>query len=153
MKFCRSTYNKTIWLNIHQRNFEQSLTNLRSPQSMAFKHIGIVLHYAAAHYSGQKKTMRERKMLDALCFGSYNLTQSNRSLLYTIYPRVSHWQPLQQGWRTCGPRAECGPLEHLMWPTSEFSLPMFEYKIAYKRSSVTSRYLDSTLRVVTLPHS
>jgi len=47
----------------------------------------------------------------------------------------------------------CGPRGHLIWPASEFLLPRLEYKIASKRSSVISSYLDSTLREVTLPHS
>jgi len=51
-----------------------------------------------------------------------------------------------QGWGTCGPRTKCGPREHLIWPASEFSLPNLEYKIASKRSYMTSRYLDSMSR-------
>ena len=41
------------------------------------------------------------------------------------------------------PRAKCGPREHLIWPASELSLPNSDCKIASKRSSVISRYLDS----------
>jgi len=74
-----------------------------------------------------------------------------------------------QGWGTCGPRAKCGPAEHLIWPASEFPLPNLEYKIASKQSSMISRYLNSeteasiavvlnlvprsTFQVATLPRS
>jgi len=51
---------------------------------------------------------------------------------------------LEQGWGTCGPQAKCGPREHEIWPASEFSLPMLEHNIVSKRSSMTSKYLDST---------
>jgi len=49
---------------------------------------------------------------------------------------------LRQGWGTCGPRAKCGTREHLIWPTSEFLLPMLEHNIASKGSSMVNRYLD-----------
>jgi len=38
-------------------------------------------------------------------------------------------------------RAKCCLCERLIWPTSEFSLPNVEYKIALKRSFMMSRYL------------
>jgi len=38
-----------------------------------------------------------------------------------------------QGWGTCGPR------EHLLWPASEFSLLILDYKITSKRITMISR--------------
>jgi len=54
---------------------------------------------------------------------------------------------VKQGWGACDPG------EHLIWPASEFSLPVLEHNMASKRSSTISRYLDSTLREVILPYS
>jgi len=34
--------------------------------------------------------------------------------------------------RTCGPWAKCDPREHLIWPASEFSLPVLKHHIAFK---------------------
>ena len=48
-----------------------------------------------------------------------------------------------QGWGSYGPR------EHLIWPASEFSLLVLQYNIVSKRSSMISRYLDSTMWEVT----
>jgi len=56
-------------------------------------------------------------------------------------------QSSKQGWGTYGPH------EHLIWPASEFSLPELEYSITLKRSSTSSRYLDSKSKEVTLPYS
>jgi len=39
---------------------------------------------------------------------------------------------LGQGWGTYGPRANCGPREHLVWAASEFSLPKLEHNITIK---------------------
>jgi len=62
-------------------------------------------------------------------------------------PRVRGRKPPGQGWETCDAH------EHLTWPASEVLLPMLEQNIASKRSSMISRYLDSSLREVTFPHS
>jgi len=37
---------------------------------------------------------------------------------------VSGGFALEQGWGTYGPRAKCGQGEHLIWPATEFSLPI-----------------------------
>jgi len=50
------------------------------------------------------------------------------------YTKVLWSIDLHQGW------GSCGPCEHLIWPASEFSLPMLEYNIASKRSSMVSRH-------------
>jgi len=55
---------------------------------------------------------------------------------------------LKQGWRTCGPRAKCGPHKHLIWPASEFSLLELEHNIALKRNTVISRHVDSKPREI-----
>jgi len=49
---------------------------------------------------------------------------------------------LDPEWRTCGPRAKGYLREHLIWPASEFSLPMLEHNIVSKRNSVTSRRIE-----------
>ena len=54
---------------------------------------------------------------------------------------------VKQGWETFGPH------EHLIWSASDFSLPVLEHNMASKRGSTISRYLESTLREVTLPYS
>jgi len=51
------------------------------------------------------------------------------------------------------PKPGVGSLEHLIWPTSEFSLFKLEHNTASERSSMISRYLDSQSKEVTLPHS
>jgi len=49
---------------------------------------------------------------------------------------LNHGSPsaAQQGWGTCGTRAKCGQREPLIWPASEFLLPMLEYNIASKQA-------------------
>jgi len=41
---------------------------------------------------------------------------------------------VKQGWETCGPR------EYLIWPASEFSLPVLKQNMASKRSFTLRRY-------------
>jgi len=52
---------------------------------------------------------------------------------------------------TYGPRAKCGPLENVIWPASEFSLPKLEHNIVSKRNPMTSRHVDSHLKVSLAP--
>jgi len=51
---------------------------------------------------------------------------------------------IDQEWETCGLR------KNVIWPASEILLPMLEYNIVSKQSTMI-RYLDSKSREVTLP--
>jgi len=55
---------------------------------------------------------------------------------------------LDQEWKTCGPRAKGDLREHLIWPATEFSLPMLEHNIVSKRTSVTSRHIAGMLKEI-----
>ena len=90
--------------------------------------------------------------LSGLSFWKIPLSPAREKILaHDSGEHFFHNSPLEcarlQGWGTCSPR------EHLIWPASEFSLPVLEYNIASKRSSMISRYIDSTIWEVTLPYS
>jgi len=58
------------------------------------------------------------------------------------YLKIQWLMSLSQGGELAV-RDKCSPHEHLIWPTSQFSLSNFEYNIASKRSSMISRYLET----------
>jgi len=60
------------------------------------------------------------------------------------YSKLCESDMIDQEWETCGLR------KYVIWPASEFLLPMLEYNIVSKQSTMI-RYLDSKSREVTLP--